>query len=597
MLRSVPRILGSPAALSSSVLLLQIPLACTLAFGTRITELRSHPFILLSFAVLFLSGASLCFFAGNRAFAKFPRLQRGRTTITCGIWLLTGFQCVAISQFAHLVTGGTDLALSMKMAFVPLMWIASLFTTTHVVHSRQEYVESFRSLQQTNAALSKIEESTQQALDSERQTLIETIRNTIASELHMISGEIKGLRAESHRAELDELLTQVDGFSHQTLRRVIKDLNEDLQADADALHATIAIKAPKLVVRDLPLSPLQGLRFACMVGGAVLLPVVGFVVVMQWWLQVAVIFAPAFVLAWLRQQRPLAHKFPEITWVVLAALSILVLRLAVLHPPRQVETLAMGKFVPLVGGLILVTFLVLGSFDTLFVDGYRAAAGDQSQANERLMVEVGRNRSGRQRIRKDLARLLHGPIQGRLAAVRMKLQLLSTADVRDGSTHNAVEIEHLKTLVDQISREMDDFGNIPEQVSAVNLSDELEMFVRNWQGLVRVTFDVAPSVAQLAERDSSLASQLVAACGEVITNASRHGTASEIDIAMRISADESTIELIAQDNGRGDREGFVPGIGLGDISADGCTVKFLPCASGARLQIEFPLHAAFSYAT
>lgn len=589
MLRSVPRILASPAALSSSVLLLQIPLACTLAFGTRTAELRSHPFLLLSFAVLFLAGASLCFFVGNRAFMRFPRLQRGRTTITCAIWLLTGFQCVAISQFVHLVTGGDDIALSMKLAFVPLMWIASLFTTTHVVHSRRQYVEIFRRLQQTSAALSESEAATQHALDAERQALIEAIRDTIAGELDAISGQIRGLRTQAHRVELDQLLAQIDGFSQHTLRRVIRDLNEGPQADVPPPRGLAPIRVPSLVLRDLPLSPLQGLRFALGVGGAVLLPAVGPVAVMQWCFQVAAIFAPAFGIAWLRRRSAALRRFPEITWVALAAVSILVLRLMVLHPPYPVQAMAMGSFVPLAGGMILVTFLVLGSLDAHFVDGYRTAAREQSRANELLTVAVARNQSARLRIRKEVARLLHGPIQGRLAAVRMKLQMLSATDAHIEPLHDGVGIEHLQTLVEQISREMDDFGNEVKQESTVNLGDELETFVRNWRGLVQVSYDVAPSVARLVAGNPPLANQLVAACGEAITNASRHGTASQIDITMRTSADESTVVLTAQDNGRGVRDDVVPGIGLGDISADGCAWRFVPCQSGARLHVDFPV--------
>jgi signal transduction histidine kinase len=590
------KILASPIALSRHVLLLQIPLALALGFGTRSTDLRQNPFLVVCFATMFIAGASICFALGNWALGKSQLLRQHSATVAFSIWLLTGFQCVALSQIAQLVATHTTphfnqtgpIPLSTRLLFIPLMWVASLLSTSHVFQSRYEYVSKFVELRETHSALTTSEESSQQSLYDERQRLIATVSQTIKPELKSISAEIRALETQSPELPLGRILEQIDNYSLSTLRRLIAELNSDNETQVRQ-HPPTAI--PEFRIRNVPLDPLRSIQIAAGVGAALLLPIVGVHTVLLWLIQVLFIFAPVFGLNVLRRYIHF-KSMPEVTWVVLGVVVIVLMRFYGVSVLPQVQAATEHRFLPFISGGLFGLSIVLGSLDRYFLTAYAEASDEQAAANLQLSRNLNQIDHARQNTRQDLARFLHGPIQGRIAAVRMKLHLLTEADQASKPALSQEDINQLADMVEFITSEIEILAEPDQEITAIKPLSALTQLAENWSGLIDVTLDAGSEVFAVLEEDSYLAAKIVATCSEAITNASRHGHAKRVNIVLRLVDEASTLRITVHDDGRGVHGTVVPNIGLKDITADGGTWSFTPSDSGAIFCVDFALNGS-----
>jgi len=580
------------------VLLLQIPLALALGFGSGSSELRPNGLLILCFAALFILGASLCFKVGNWALDTFERLRQHRELVTLAVWLLTGFVCVAISVIAHFSAShivhvevhSGPLPLKTRLVFIPLMWIASLLSTSHVFQSRHDYIVKFRELQQTNFLLTQTETSSQEALAAERQKLATVVRDSIKPELKSIASEIRDMRTHAPDTQLRNMLNQIDGYSLQTVRALIADLNQTVEINSATDQASAAAPAPRLSVRNLPLDPMRSLRITAGVGAALLLPLVGFHTIALWLLQVLVVFSPLFALNVLRLQvRARRVRLPEGLWTILGCFGVVAMRLYGVPALAQVQAVTAQRFLPLISGGLFGFSVILGSLDKYFIEAYADASGEQERANVQLVTRVNRLNAEQQIIRRDLSRLLHGPIQGRLAAVRMKLHLLTETAPSGIASFSQENIDQLALMVDQIVHDIETLTEPLAPKIAADVAQEIDAIVANWKGMMHVEVELSPRTSLMLDQDSLLARKVIAACSEAITNASRHGQATRVAVALHVVDEETALRITVQDNGRGALAVIKPGIGLQDITADGGQWKFIASSSGTTFQVDFAI--------
>ena len=589
------RILNNPIALSRPVLLLQIPLALALGFGTRSTALRQNPFLILLFATLFIIGAGICFSLGNLALARFAATERNRPLVTLIAWLTTGFLCVGISEISHVVALhllhpqviGGPLPLTTRLLFIPAMWLASLLATSHVFQSRTEYLVKFRQLVQTNYLLSEAEELSEKEFDNERQKLIAIVRETIQPELRLIAAEMRGLETPSSpNSQITKMLDQIDNYSLKTLRQLIKDLDEVVVLESTHLKHIPVMGNPKLKLRELPLDPLRSLRIAAFVGGSLLLPVVGLRVDVLWLIQVLVIFMPVFGIYALRMGLKFL-KAPEILWTLLGFVSVIIMRLFGVSALSQVQTATSHQYLPYISGSLFGLSVLIGSLDRYFIDSYQKIFSEQEIANSQLIEKLDWINSEQQLVRKNFARLLHGPIQSRLAAVRMRLHILADASSIGLTEFDQVNINQIADMVEQITNEIETLAEPVTNSDSTSVSQEIDALRINWKGLMEITIDIAPEVIGVLDKSSNLSHKVMSACSEAITNSCRNGKASELTISFELANEERTVVFIVQDNGLGVNGPIQPGFGLKDIAADGGQWSFEPCEKGARFKVEF----------
>jgi len=589
------RILNNPIALSRPVLLLQIPLALALGFGTRSTALRQNPFLVLLFATLFIIGAGICFALGNWSLARFSALERNRSLVTLITWLVTGFLCVGISEISHVVALhllhpqviGSPLPQTTRLLFIPPMWLASLLATSHVFQSRTDYLVKFRQLAQTNFLLSEAEELSEKEIDNERQKLIAIVSETIKPELRLIATEIRGLETPSSpNAQIAKMLDQIDNYSLKTLRQLIKDLDEVVVLEYTHLKHIPVMENPKLKLRELPLDPLRSLRIAAFVGGSLLLPVVGVRVDVLWLIQVLLIFMPVFGIYALRTGLKFL-KAPEILWTLLGFVSVIIMRLFGVSALSQVQTATSHQYLPYISGTLFGFSVLIGSIDRYFIDSYQKIFSQQELANSQLIEKLDWINNEQQLVRKNFARLLHGPIQSRLAAVRMRLHILADASSIGLTEFDQVSINQIADMVEQITHEIETLAEPVATSDSTSVADELDALKINWKGLMEITIDLTAEVIAVLDQNSNLSHKVKSACTEAITNACRNGKANELTISLELADDGQTVVFVVQDNGIGVNGPVQPGFGLKDIAADGGNWSFEPCEKGARFKVEF----------
>jgi signal transduction histidine kinase len=541
----------------------------------------------LSFSLM--GGAAICFGCGTWLIERFKVVRSHTIYVVLCAWLLTGLQPVLITQLVHRLAGGDQISLKARLIFVPLMWLGSLLSTSHMYQSRYEYVLKFRQLRDTHQALIELEESSQQALHNERQQLIDAVQRTVKPELKLISAEVQTIEMHSHEVQLKRILEKIDNYSLKTLRTLISELDASDQEAELGIQQQVSTANPKLSVRQLPLDAIRSLRVACAVGGMLLLPIVGFHVVVMWFVQVLLIFLPLFVLQAIRLRLAQRSRVPEVTWVVCAAIIVSTRHLWGIHTLPQISAVTINNHLPILSSSLFVFAIFLGAFDRSFIDAYIHAAQEQEEANTQLTHNLSEIDMARQLARKELSRLLHGPIQGRLAAVRIKLHMLTEQTQTTQAVLTQQDIVQLAQMVEQITNDIEAFSVAQTHVAQVDVSQALDELTQNWQGLMNVSFNASPQTTTALKEDPYLARKVISACSEAITNASRHGSSTHIAIDLELTNNPNALLITAGDNGTGVSDVVVPGIGLRDIEADGGQWSFGTVESGTQFIVGFPL--------
>ena len=588
------RTLQSPSALSLPVLLLQIPLALGLASSTRIPQIHQHPGMKIGLAWVFTASAALSFYAANWCLEHSAKLERLRAQFTLFTWLMAAFASVATTQFIHHLVGGEQIPLQMRLVNVPLMWIASIYGATVAIESRRLYREQFLALQQTTKSLREKDTAARRLLQSERQQLIETVRAQIKPELKSIASEIVCLQSTLESEDFSRILSQVDDYSIQTLRTLIAELNETEDASLTKSQEWDFPEPPKLNVSSLTLDPARSFRVALGIGLILILPMRGVRESALGMLNVAVILLPTVILNFLRTRIALAKNVPQAFWVLSACISVPALIDISYTHWLGLPLESRNHYFPVLGCIFIELSIILGAVGKYFSDAYSLTIDKQQAINQQLATEVQRTEYSRQVVRRDMARILHGPIQGRLAAVRMKLHLIAETSLSTSTTVSHADVNQLTDLLEQISHEIETFGDELTPTGTQSAQDSLAALAIKWQGMLDVQSQMPAEVMKVLDADGTLKRKIVAASSEAVTNAARHGKATQIFVTLDIVKQASVIELQAQDNGRGVPHKLQPGMGLQDIEADGGTWRLEPCASGAKLHVEFPLKSITS---
>ena len=593
-IQNLQRILNSPTSLSFPVLLLQFPLALILAFSNRTLWDSRHPLFRVDLAIGQVIGVALCFALGNLALRLAPALQSRRPLVTLTAWLLIGLQSKPTADALQHFLGGQHTAFGWRTLLIPVTWFASLASVTHVLQSRSEFKDTYERLQRTAATLSDLDKSSQQELDAERRQLIETVQQTIQPELQHIASEIRELGNQGTADGFRNLLQQVDNYSVHTVRRLIDELfAETSTSKVSPPRAQASKRPPRLKLRSLTLNPQGTFWIAFSVSMAATLPSSTFHQQMAMVAQVVVMLSPVVVLNRMQGWHVLAQRIQPVVWVIVACLSVMALRLSlpnespllVLHNPPPAMALLMAALYAL--------SILLGSLNKYFVDSYVAATHEQAQVNAQLALSVEKNESARQVVRRNVGRIMHGPIQGRLAAIRLKLHILSETSSNGELFLDAVDSTHILDLLAQISHEIDNLGDESGAPAIQSMDEALNALASKWRGIMRVSFDISSEAQAALVLARDLAQKLLAAASEAITNASRHGYATQADLSVKLTAG-GNLELTVVDDGSGVEQPFTAGIGLQDIEGDGGIWRFEPCDTGAKLCIDFPLQFAIA---
>ncbi len=155
------------------------------------------------------------------------------------------------------------------------------------------------------------------------------------------------------------------------------------------------------------------------------------------------------------------------------------------------------------------------------------------------------------------ATLLHGPVQGRLAAIALLLRL--QADSVTGGVDGQRTLDRCRSLLHQITVDLERLSQ-GESGSRESLQERLVQLSSRWTGLVNVEFE--PSIDEMSALIDDLEVQqcVFNIVEEAINNASMHGHADELIVSTQ-QKDYGVLLLSIRDNGDGPPESISFGTG------------------------------------
>ncbi len=173
-------------------------------------------------------------------------------------------------------------------------------------------------------------------------------------------------------------------------------------------------------------------------------------------------------------------------------------------------------------------------------------------ANRQLADEV-------QVVRDQLAGILHGPVQGRLAAASMALRMYVSALQSGQQPDLTSTVATATTLLDRAQADIEQLGRATAG-EAVSLEEGIERIARNWRGLLEVDSEIEDPWP----RPPDFTADCIDLISELVTNASRHGDARHVSIRI-VGLDDHGRVIEAIDDGSGPGDVVSEGQGLAGV--------------------------------
>ena len=190
-----------------------------------------------------------------------------------------------------------------------------------------------------------------------------------------------------------------------------------------------------------------------------------------------------------------------------------------------------------------------------------------------VLGEIGSNyplaRARSQFFNREMANYLHGSVQNKLIAASLKIQNLEGQDER-------------KQIVDELDLLLANSAENFVDREALGVEQEIAEIASRWNAIVEIDFQVCEESGSKYQLDREVMSQLI---NEGITNAVRHGIASEISIHVNISSAGCKLTLL--DNGIGPRKTTATGLGsrlFTSVAGEGWALT-QRAEGGSKLQI------------
>ncbi len=220
----------------------------------------------------------------------------------------------------------------------------------------------------------------------------------------------------------------------------------------------------------------------------------------------------------------------------------------------------------LLPGILIFVWLVLG-FAFGANDVVQLSVSRIQQTNRQLATENERLLTAGSATRNRIYRLLHGSVQGRLAAVSLAL----TAIV--GEPSSAKREQLLKQANEQMAlAEVDIRGAFDERDNEAPFPENLAALQNSWRNLMAIEMTVEPEALAALETSPFLSGEILAALQEGITNAHRHALASKVSIEL--VATEGQLALTIENDRRGEANDSADGTGIERIALGASSVKF-----------------------
>lgn len=413
-------------------------------------------------------------------------------------------------------------------------------------------------VQAANAELRDIRQSMQGLLDEERTRLIAAVRDAVAPEIARLRALVTQLDRPGSTAEITALANAVADYSTGVVRRTSHELRGEesppltrpVERDVNVRPAGILVsyaRASQPVIVPMGLVTIKAISvWISQDDAAIVVGLIG----------ISAVSALALVCRSVVDRmirRPSWAELLSTTTMIVAMAAAL----AALFPWARGGESGPEHIPPVITFVFVLTVLVaarlVAAFELRWVGQTRELAAvnaDLARANEDLRQEVFV-------VRDQLAGILHGPVQGRLAAASMTLRMYVDAREAGEQADLTASIATATTLLDRAHADIERLGRprTPESI-AEGCAD----ITRNWKGLLNIEWTLEDQWPRSIEF-TDLCLDVVS---ELVTNASRHGDARRITITCR-GLDVDQVLITAEDDGSGPPAEVIEGHGLASV--------------------------------
>ena len=521
------------------------------------------------------------------AIAAFGRgLIASRSWYAPTLWALAGAVTALAASIMRSMAVGAVLIAPGALALSAIFTVLLVGVTTTGVASLASRQRQMRVLAAQQGRLIDMRAEAEGYVHYQSSELARIVEGVVSPEIVRLREDVLALDASADADRLqgiyDEIATYsndvVRGISHEMSTPTVLPLLPDVRSDSDGrlmarLIGSARVNAPLTLLLALLLLLAQS-SWGCL--GVTSMAVSAFVVV-------TIAVGSVGLIGRLR-------RAPwSLAWLMMsAALGFLAYRLVLDAGPEQ----CLWASTPLESatGAIVGVVLFLGLTVVVEASMQAAARVEMLEVTNRDLSEItGRLNHLGLVTREQVAELLHGPVQGRLAAVSLAIRLHMDS-LQRGEDPSLSELKRrVDHLLDETSRDLQRLGREPVD-SSRDVAERLTAVVIKWQGFLDLTVDTDALVVDVLHGHPDAAERLARCLDEAVTNASRHGGARRVMARCRIE-EGSLLVLDVVDDGIGVIDSPTAGIGLESVTASGGVWQFVPVSgTGAHLRVTWIVH-------
>jgi signal transduction histidine kinase len=473
--------------------------------------------------------------------------------------------------------------------FAPLF--PSLFGFIASCYLLAEFDQNRKDIKRLAFAKSTLEKTAHESQDqivAERSQLISAIQDSVFYQLDALKKQFSLLGSNPRRSEIERLANELEEYSANTIRSLSHEIAEDvgMKSPIDRLSFVGSLNSKKSMNNY---QPYISFKFAILgmilIGGnheASLSGYKGFLLQ----LAAALILSPILFVGKIatRKYSPNNLYIGFASYLLTIFLSGYIL--TALVSSEFIKNLEIrNEYSPIVYSARTLSGIIVASLIVTIVEARRNTLNNLVAMNEKLQVEIDWMDNRSSELRKELASILHGPLQGRIAGIAMALRL--NAEEEDLSDdEKSKKLEDIERLLQTVIHDVQELFKVEKNQPEASIIIKLIKLRRSWEGIAKVKWTIEPHV--FAVLGASYFKTISEILYEAVSNSVRHGGATAVSIA--INADANNLILEIADDGKGVNQLPIPGAGFRKFSEFGATYSFdLNVKQGAKMTVLLPI--------
>ena len=486
---------------------------------------------------------------------RFIFLQRARRPHP--FIVLTGFVIAVVCRALSIATLGqfffpgdsTTLAARIIGNFLNIGMV--LIVTAYVVSLMRERRRQITQLQNLRSELEQSIEVVSSELTQRNEATVDRIRQVLQSELNRLDAS----NAESSLVTLQETVTNVvRPLSHQLAFEVPE---ISVQADTTDPVRTRWREVLNRVATGKPFRPILTASFMSLEAIAVLATLQGvFIAMVSMPLMLALLLAGSNLI-FERVSTSMSASLRVIFAIVLAVLSGVLVGFGlwfILGSGPRGWALGIG------GGVLAAVLAIVVSIGASIARDRTVIISELTLSTQELERSLVRRKQTQWLQNKSISRALHGPVQTAVNAAAIKI---------DGAIRgSAVPAEMIEGVRADLLASLDVLGQA--EGSVISLDQGADRIKATWDGICEVDISISIECHDHLESDVVIRSCFIDIVTEAVSNAVRHGDATNVVITAVLEGGNIILEV--KDNGPAVFTTSAPG--LGSTQLDDCTLSW-----------------------